>query len=74
MSFSEFSDLVSAVADKIASVKSAQPTEKDRELCGLQSWIREIRESQWPKRLSDAEREKALRVWDSANDLIARAV
>lgn len=74
MSVSEFRDLVSAVSDKISSVKSARSGEKDRELCGLQDWLRELREAQWPKRLPDADRAKAMRVWDSANDMIARAV
>lgn len=74
MSVAEFRDLVSAVANKMASVKSALPTEKDRETAGLQTWVRELREARWPSRLSDADREKALRVWDKANELIAATI
>lgn len=75
MSVSEFCDLVSGVSDQMGSVKSAANAgEKVRELCRLQTWVAELRVSQWPTRLSDKDRQKALRVREQANDLIASAI
>ena len=75
MGTSEFRDLVSAVLDKMHSVKSAAgPQEKEKEICGLQGWVSELRVAPWPVRLSDVDRQKALRVMQEANEMIARVM
>lgn len=75
MGTSEFRDLVSAVSDKMRSVKSAAgPQEKAKEICGLQGWVGELRVAKWPVRLTDADRQKALRVMQEANEMIARSM
>lgn len=71
MKVAEFRDIVDSVFDVVRSFQSATRSEREAEACRVQKAVRELRECQWPKRLSDKDRERALRALDQANAAIA---
>jgi hypothetical protein len=73
MTASEFRDMVAAVCDANRSLRSAGPIERDAEACRVQRLVAKLREATWPKRLSDGDRQKALRAMDAANAEVAKA-
>lgn len=62
-----FMELVSGISYSISSVKSCPQSDVQSELARLQKSITTVRECQWPKRLSDSNREKALRLMNLGN-------
>ena len=71
MTIQEFRDVVDGVADARRSLQSCQPSERDAEACRVQGWVRQLRECQWPSRLSGSDRQRALLVMENANAEVA---
>ena len=71
MRVDEFRELVDAVFDAKRSLQSATDSEREAEAVRVQLWVRRLRDCQWPKRLSNSDRQKAMRVMDQANAEVA---
>ena len=71
MQTESFMELVSGISYSIATVKSCPQSSVEPELARLQKSITAVREAQWPKRLSDSNREKALRLMNLGNQLLS---
>jgi hypothetical protein len=70
MTTAEFKDTVSGVFDAVASYRGCRIDEQEKEICRVQLWVAKLREGQWPKRLSDSERQRGLLAFKKANEAI----
>lgn len=73
MKVSEFRDLVDNVFDVIRSYQSCTKSEREQEFCRVNKAIMELRECQWPKRLSDKDRQKGLAAFNKYFELSKEA-
>lgn len=71
MTTSEFKELVSAVFDAVTSFRGCRVDEQEKELCRVQAWVAKLRECQWPKRLSDRDRQRGLLAMKKASECVA---
>ena len=73
MKVAEFRELVDGVCDATRSLRSATNAERDAEACRVQRWVRDLRDCEWPQRLSETDRRKALMAMDQAHEVVAMA-
>lgn len=66
-----FMELVSGISYSIATVKGCPAADARPELARLQASISAVREARWPKLLSVVNREKALRLMNIGNQILA---
>lgn len=71
MKTESFMELVSGISYSIATVKGCPAADVRPELARLQASISAVREARWPRRLSDANREKALRLMNLGNQILS---
>ena len=71
MTVTEFRDLTAGVFDAITSFRGCCHDEKEAELCRVQLWVSWLRDSQWPKRLSDRDRQRGLLAFKKSGECVA---